>query len=133
VMRDALSRAGLEPSDVDVVYAAANSTALDRVEALALSSLFGGEGRAIVTSIKGAIGESSAASAAACIAALLCGRAGVVPPIAGLQTPDPQAARLRLARATTPAPGPIALVNSVASGGAIVSAVLRVAPDGGPA
>jgi 3-oxoacyl-[acyl-carrier-protein] synthase II len=133
VMRDALSRAGLAPSDVDVVYAAANSTALDRVEAAALSSLFGDQGRAIVTSIKGAIGESGAASAAACVAALLCGRAGAVPPIAGLHTPDPHTAGLRLAREATPAPGPIALVSGVASGGAIVSAVLRVAPDGGPA
>jgi hypothetical protein len=39
---------------------------------------------------------------------------------------------LRLAREATPAPGPIVLVNGVSSGGAIVSAVLRVAPPAGP-
>jgi 3-oxoacyl-(acyl-carrier-protein) synthase len=132
VMREALTRGGVAPSAVDVVYAAANSTVLDRVEAIALRSLFGDEARPIVTSIKGAIGESGAASAAACVAALVCGRAGVVPPIAGLHTPDGHSAQLRLAREATPAPGPIVLVNGVSSGGAIVSAVLRVAPPAGP-
>jgi 3-oxoacyl-[acyl-carrier-protein] synthase II len=126
VMREALACADRRPSDVDVVYAAANSTALDRVEALALQSVFGDDGRAVVTSIKGAVGESGAASAAACVAALLCGGAGIVPPIAGLRTPDPHCARLRLAREATAAPGPVVLVNSVASGGTIVSAVLHV-------
>jgi hypothetical protein len=49
-----------------------------------------------------------------------------VPPIAGLERLDPACARLRVARRAEPAPGPLVLVNSVASGGALVSAVLRV-------
>jgi 3-oxoacyl-(acyl-carrier-protein) synthase len=92
---------------------------------MALESLFGG-GRAIVTSIKGALGESGAAGAAACVAALVCGRSGLVPPIAGLERLDPACAGLRIARRAERAPGPVVLVNSVASGGAIMSAVLRV-------
>jgi 3-oxoacyl-(acyl-carrier-protein) synthase len=122
----ALEDAGLDPEAVDVVYASANATrALDRAEAAALTSLVGGS-RTVVTSVKGALGESGASSSAACAAALLCGAIGRVPPIAGLAHPDPAAAALRLAREATDAPGPIALVNSFASGGALFSVVLRV-------
>jgi 3-oxoacyl-(acyl-carrier-protein) synthase len=122
----ALEDAGLRPVDVDVVYASANATTrLDDVEARALVSLFGGS-RTVVTSIKGAIGESGASGAAACVAAVLCGAAGRVPPIAGLREADPIAGPLRLADANLEAPGEVVLVNSVASGGAMVSAVLRI-------
>jgi 3-oxoacyl-(acyl-carrier-protein) synthase len=126
-MRLALEDAGLEPDAVDVVYAAANATrGLDAVETLALAGLFGGS-RTIVTSIKGALGESGVSGSAACAAALLCGRIGRVPPIAGLVCADPAAASLRLARTAVDAPGPVALVNAFASGGALFSVVLRVA------
>lgn len=78
-----------------------------------------------MTSLKGAIGESAAAGAAACVAAVVCGAAGRVPPIAGLGEPDSAAASLNLAREGVVAGGEIALVNSVASGGAVYSVVLR--------
>jgi 3-oxoacyl-[acyl-carrier-protein] synthase II len=125
-MRLALDDAGVTPADVGVVYASANATqALDRVEAEALGELFG-SGSCVVTSIKGALGESGASGSAACIAALLCGKAGRVPPIAGLATPDAAAGPLRLATTAVDTPGPVALVNSFASGGALFSVVLRV-------
>jgi 3-oxoacyl-[acyl-carrier-protein] synthase II len=118
----------MSPRDVDVVYASANATqALDTAEAAALTTLFG-ESRTVVTSIKGALGESGVAGATSCAAAFLCGRAGLVPPIAGLATPDPAASRLTLATTALPAPGPIVLVNSFASGGALFSVVLRTIP-----
>ena len=123
----ALEDAGLTASDVDVVYASANATrTLDATEGAALGALFSGS-RTVVTSVKGAIGESGASGAASCAAAFLCGRAGWVPPIAGLEAPDPAAAGLHLASAPVAAPGPIVLVNSFASGGALFSVVLRVA------
>lgn len=126
-MRLAVEDAGLDADAVDVVYAAANATrGLDAIEALALGELFGGT-RTVVTSIKGALGEFGASGAAACVAALLCGRLGRVPPVAGLECADPAAAPLHLARTAIDAPGPIALVNSFASGGALFSVVLRVA------
>jgi 3-oxoacyl-[acyl-carrier-protein] synthase II len=126
-MRLALDDAGLQPGDVDVVYASANATpTLDRVESQALVELFGSKS-CVVTSVKGSLGESGASGSAACIAALLCGKAGCVPPIAGLQKPDAAVGPLRLATAVVDAPGPIALVNSFASGGALFSIVLRVA------
>jgi len=130
-MRLALADAGLEPGAVDVVYASANaSRVLDAVEASALTTLFGGT-RTVVTSVKGALGECGASGSAACAAAFLCGRVGRVPPIAGLAHPDPVAASLTLAREAVDAPGPIALVNSFASGGALFSVVLRVSQRSG--
>jgi 3-oxoacyl-[acyl-carrier-protein] synthase II len=128
-MRLALDDAGLQADDVDVVYASANATELDTAEAQALAALFANR-RTVVTSIKGAVGEFGASGSASCAAALLCGRAGQVPPIAGLSAADPKAADLHLATAAMPAPGPIALVNSFASGGALFSAVLRVGDRG---
>jgi 3-oxoacyl-[acyl-carrier-protein] synthase II len=126
-MQMALDDAEITASDVDVVYASANAThVLDAVEARALSELFGGS-RTVVTSIKGAIGESGASGAAACVAAVLCGAVGAVPPIAGLRSSDRAAASLRLARSRIDGPARVALVNSFASGGALFSAVLRVA------
>ncbi len=126
VMRRALAGAGLDADAVDVVYASANSSdGLDRIEGQALAQVFGGR-RAIVTSIKGAIGESSAAGAAAVVGAIVCARAGCAPPIAGLTVPDAACAGLRLATRAEPA-GPVALINSVASGGALTSIVLRAA------
>jgi act minimal PKS chain-length factor (CLF/KS beta) len=126
-MQLALEDAGLEAKDVHVVYASANATkTLDAVEAEALALLFG-SAATVVTSIKGALGEFGASGSAACAAALLCGRAGRVPAIAGLTTADPSTRALRLATASIDAPGPIALVNSFASGGALFSTVLRAA------
>jgi 3-oxoacyl-[acyl-carrier-protein] synthase II len=125
-MRLALEDAGLAPDEVDVVYASANATrVLDVTEARALTELFGGS-RTVVTSVKGALGEFGASGSAACAAAFLCGRVGRVPPIAGLTSSDPGTMSLRLARTAVDAPGPVVLVNSFASGGALFSAVLRV-------
>ena len=125
-MTMALEEAGLRPSDVDVVYASANaSRGLDEVEATALKILFG-DARPVVTSIKSALGEFGASGSAACAAALLCGEVGRVPPIAGLAEADAAAEGLRLSASAVAAPGPIVLVNSFASGGALFSTVLRV-------
>jgi 3-oxoacyl-(acyl-carrier-protein) synthase len=125
-MAQAIADAGVAREDIGVVYASANATPiLDRVEAQALSALFGAT--PLVTSIKGALGESGVSGALACAAALLCGRERLVPPIAGLATGLVEAGQLRLVRSAAPAPGPLTLVNSFASGGALFSCVLRSA------
>jgi 3-oxoacyl-[acyl-carrier-protein] synthase II len=123
-MRSALDDAGLRPADVHVVYASANGTAVDTVEARAIEEVFE-EARPQVTSIKGAVGECGASGAAAVAAALLCGRQGEVPPIAGLTEVDPVASRLNLTRERTRTTGPITLINSVGSGGSLFAVVLR--------
>jgi 3-oxoacyl-(acyl-carrier-protein) synthase len=124
-MKMALEDAGVTARDVDVVYASANATkVLDRVEASALSELFGGS-RTVVTSIKGAIGESGASSAGAVAAAVLCAAVGSTPPIVGLTASDSAAASLNLATARVNGPARIALANAFASGGALFSLVLK--------
>lgn len=129
-MELAIDDAGLQPGDIDVVFAAANSTPqLDRVEAAALATLL--QRATLVTSVKGAIGECGAAGAASCAAALLCAELGQVPPIAGLAVADDCAATLNLVRTATPWPGPIVLVNSIGSGGSLASVVMRVGAAGG--
>ena len=123
----ALEDAGLTADGIDVVYAAANGApGLDDVEAAALYEIFGD--RPLVTSIKGALGESGAASAASCAAACLCGAINEVPPVAGLLDPSPAAARLGLVRSRTAIPAAHhVLVNGIASGGAQLAIVLRLA------
>ena len=93
----------LAPSDIDVVYAAANGAApLDRVEAASACRVLRDASARVVTAIKGALGECGASgAAAACAAAILCGHAGFVPPIARLPQPDPAAVDARPRRART--------------------------------
>jgi 3-oxoacyl-[acyl-carrier-protein] synthase II len=125
-MRMALEEAAIDPADVDVVYASANATrVLDGAEARALTEVFAGAAP-VVTSIKGALGECGASGSAACVAAVLCGAAGRVPPIAGLREIDEVARGLNLATSAVDLPGPIILINSFASGGALFSAVVRL-------
>jgi 3-oxoacyl-[acyl-carrier-protein] synthase II len=121
----ALDDAQLAVDDIGVVYASANGAPrLDDLEARALGELFG-HSRPVVTSLKGAIGESSAAGAASCIAALVCG--GEAPPIHAIDRIAPSAADLNIAVTRQRIASPYALVNSVASGGSVVSVVLRIA------
>ncbi len=126
-MCQALADGGLGPEDVNVVYASANATGvLDATEARAIARVFHGSSP-VVTSIKGALGESGASGSASCATAFLCGAVGQVPPIAGLAEPCGEATELRLARGRTRAEGPVVLINSFASGGALFSVVLKVA------
>jgi 3-oxoacyl-(acyl-carrier-protein) synthase len=79
-----------------------------------------------VTAVKGALGESGASTSASIAAAILCGQRGIVPPVAGLRHVDPACAHLPFATSAVPLRGPIALLNGVASGGALATAILRV-------
>lgn len=124
-MRDAIDRSDVRAADIDVVYAAANgSGTLDRVESAAIGQVFG-EGGVAVTAIKGALGESGASSAAALAAALLLGARGCVPPTVGLRT---LAADCPVRASCSPRPlgGPLALLNSVGSGGTYVAMVVEI-------
>jgi 3-oxoacyl-(acyl-carrier-protein) synthase len=123
-MRAALEDARIAAEEIGVVYASANGAArLDDLEALALQQVFRNS-RPVVTSIKGAIGESGASGAASCIAAIVCG--AEAPPIHAIDRVAPSAAALNIATTRQRVALPIALVNSVASGGSVFSVVLRI-------
>jgi 3-oxoacyl-(acyl-carrier-protein) synthase len=123
-IRLAIDDAGLEPGDIDVVFASANSTKrLDALEAVALAEVFGAC-TVPVTSLKGAMGESGSSGAAALVAALLCLPDGQVPPTVGFVTPDP-ACPVNVSAAPRRTEGRVALVNSFASGGTNYSLVAR--------
>lgn len=124
-MRAALDDAQLAADDIGVVYASANGAAeLDDLEARALGEVFG-RSRPVVTSLKGAIGESGASGAASCLSAVVCG--AEAPPIHAIDRIAPRAAELNIAVTRQRIASPYALVNSVASGGSVFSVVLRVA------
>ncbi len=123
-MRTALADAGVGSDEVSVVFAAANSSpALDRVEARAIAHVFG-ERKVPVVALKGAIGEFGASGGAALTAALLCLRRGLVPPTVGFEQPDPDCP-VDVRSCPRDAPGPIALINAIADGGAQYSLVVR--------
>jgi len=127
-MRAAMADAGVEPREVDVVFASANSTpALDRVEAQAIAEVFGERGVPVV-SIKGSTGEFGASGGAALMAALVGLAAGVMPPTLGCERLDPACA-VDVSPVARPASGRVALVNATADGGAQYCLVVRAPAD----
>lgn len=90
IMRSALQSAGLAPSDVGYVNAHGTATPLnDRAEATAIRACFGDQ-RVHVSSSKGQIGHTlGAAGAIEAVIAAHVVSAGVIPPTAGLDEPDP--------------------------------------------
>ena len=78
-----LVRAGLPPSSIDYVNAHGTGTALnDKMESLAIHTVFGARGAAVpVSSVKALTGHTmGAAGAVEAIASLLALRRGVIPP-----------------------------------------------------
>jgi 3-oxoacyl-[acyl-carrier-protein] synthase II len=126
-MREALRQAHATPNDVALVIASANSTtALDKVEADAIADVCGTR-TVPVASLKGALGESGASGAAGLIVALAALRDGRLPPTVGCDDPDPECPVdvSNASRAIATRPGAVAIVNSIASGGTMYSAVVR--------
>ncbi len=123
-MRAALDDAGLAPDAIAHVNAHGTSTDLnDRLEALALRTVFG-DAVPPVTSNKGAIGHLvGAAGAVEAIAAIRSVETGLVPPTANFEVPDPEIDLDVVAgEPRDVGPGP-ALSNSFAFGGHNVTLV----------
>ena len=127
-MRDAHTRAGVTPADVDLVLAHGTGTALnDPTEATALTEVYGESiGDVAVTAIKGATGHTSGSAALmSLIVAIQSLSTGRIPAVTGLSTPIPQAARLRLViDEPQPVNGALAQVNAFGFGG--INAVTMV-------
>ncbi|WP_319521922.1 beta-ketoacyl-[acyl-carrier-protein] synthase family protein [uncultured Desulfosarcina sp.] len=123
-MRAAMAMAGVEPESIDAVSAAANGGGRsDRLEALALERCFTGAHQPMVTSIKGALGESFASGGVRAAAMALGIHAGRVPPTLGLTEPITP-----LARVSTDSRKMVVdygMVNACASGGTFVSLLLK--------
>lgn len=126
-LRAALADAGAGDVDVDYIQAHGTSTPLnDAVEALALRRVLGDSlGRALVSSVKGALGHWVAGAGALGLAcAHEAVRSGTCLPTAGLRDPDPRC-DLPHVLATLQRPVRRALVNAFAFGGANCSLVVQ--------
>jgi 3-oxoacyl-[acyl-carrier-protein] synthase II len=88
-MSRALKNAGTPISDIQAISAAANgSKVLDAVEAEAYAEIFAGSGKKpLITSIKGAIGETFSGGGIRACALALSMEKNMLPPVVGLINP----------------------------------------------
>jgi 3-oxoacyl-[acyl-carrier-protein] synthase II len=127
--RRALEKAGLEPSDIDLVSAHATSTGEgDPTELMGINTLVGDHASEVsVTATKSSIGHTlGAAGAVAAVATVKALDDGVVPPTLNLHQPDENAGALDL----TPLQArerelDVALVNAFGFGGQNSAIVLQ--------
>ena len=91
-MTKTLSRARMEPHEIDYIAAHATSTPIgDAAETMAIKGAFGGQARTVAISanksmIGHLLGAAGAISAVHCVLAM---RDGIVPPTINLEAPDP--------------------------------------------
>jgi 3-oxoacyl-[acyl-carrier-protein] synthase II len=125
-MRQALARAGLAPSEVAYVNAHGTGTPQnDRIEAIALRSVFG-EGGVLVSSTKSMIGHTMAAAGSLeAVATILAVVHDMVPPTATLRVPDPEVPFDCVPGVAREAPVAAALSNSFGFGGQNVTLAFR--------
>jgi 3-oxoacyl-[acyl-carrier-protein] synthase II len=117
-MREAISRSGITPADVDFINAHGTGTAAnDKIESHVIHELFGG--RSVpVSSLKSMIGHCmGAASALEAIACVMTVQTGVYPPTVGYETPDPECDVNLVANAARQGKADVVLNNSLAFGG----------------
>lgn len=90
-MVQALARAGLQPAAIDYINAHGTSTPLnDRLETVAIKSVFGEQRISPVTSTKALTGHLlGAGGAVEAVFTILAMQRGVIPPTWNLATPDP--------------------------------------------
>jgi 3-oxoacyl-[acyl-carrier-protein] synthase II len=124
----ALSRAGLDGSEVDLVVAHGTGTKInDAVETKAIHTAFGAAaGGLAVTSPKSMTGHMiGAAGAISVLAALLAMRDGVISPTVNLETPDPDCDLDYVPLVAREATVATAVVNAFGFGGQNCVVVLR--------
>lgn len=92
LMQRVLSASGLKASDIDYIEAHGTGTPIgDPLETRAIAQVYGCDGGCVVGSVKANIGHlEAAAGVASIIKAVEMLRNNIVPPIAGLETVNPQ-------------------------------------------
>ena len=130
-MRGALSGAGLQPSDVDVVFAHGTSTLLnDATETKAIKQTLGEHAyKVAVTGTKSMLGHTlGAAGALSAMAAALAMREGIIPPTINQERPDPECDLDYVPNHARRAEVNVALINAFGFGGQnVVLAMKRYA------
>jgi len=127
-MRQALSDAGLQPSDVDYVSAHGTSTKEnDSTETQAVKTVFRDHAKQLpVSSIKSMMGHLiAAAGAVELITCILAIRDQMLPPTINLTTPDPDCDLDYVANQTRSARIDVALSNSFGFGGQNDSLIIK--------
>jgi 3-oxoacyl-[acyl-carrier-protein] synthase II len=117
-MREAISRSGLTPDDVDFINAHGTGThANDKVESLVIQQVFGGR-NVPISSMKSMLGHcmgaASALEAVACVQTVMT---GVYPPTVSYETPDPECDVNLVANRAKTGKADVVLNNSLAFGG----------------
>jgi 3-oxoacyl-[acyl-carrier-protein] synthase II len=128
MMRSAIARAGIEPSDVDYINAHGTSTPYnDSAETRAIKVVFGEHARRLaVSSTKSMIGHLfGAAGAVEAIASALTIHHGVIPPTINLENPDPECDLDYVPNVARKADVEVALSNSMGLGGHNGCVILR--------
>ena len=122
-MSRAVDDAGLELSDIDAIFASANSSINgDRLEYLAIQKLFG-DSAPPVAATKGLFGEYAAAGALHLATALVALREQWLPASVGFRAGE-EAMKLEVTTERSSATLRHVLINSLSAGGGVISAVL---------
>ena len=127
-MQGALHSAGLQPTDVDVIYAHGTSTPLnDKTETLAIKKTFGEHAyRLAITATKSMVGHlMGGAGAVSAVAAALTLHHGVIPPTINYEYPDPECDLDYVPNQARRAEARTALVNAFGFGGQNVVVAMR--------
>lgn len=127
-IQGALHSAGLQPTDVDVIYAHGTSTPLnDKTETLAIKKTFGEHAyRLAITATKSMVGHlMGGAGAVSAVAAALTLHHGVIPPTINYEYPDPECDLDYVPNQARRAEARVALVNAFGFGGQNVVVAMR--------
>jgi 3-oxoacyl-[acyl-carrier-protein] synthase II len=127
-MQLALDRAGMQPQEIDCIFAHGTSTQLNDVtETRAIKQVFGQYAYKVpVTATKSMLGHTlGAAGAMSALAAVLSIRDGIVPPTTNLETPDPECDLDYVPNVARRQPVRAAMINGFGFGGQNVALIIK--------